>query len=538
LQAVDGQKNCARFDPPGRWLTVSLAIAVLLAVVVRLRLLSIPLERDEGEFAYAGQLMLKGIPPYKLAFNIKLPGTYAAYAGMMGLFGQTTTGIHFGFLLVNLATLALLFLIARRLLDAESAAIACVCYALFSLSPGVLGLQGHATHLVMLTALGGLWLLLQARASGRAWSFWWSGMLFGLSFLCKQPGLFFGMFGGAILLRDAAEAPAAQRAARLRQIGIFCAGVALPFMATCLWMWRAGTLQRFWFWTIVYATFHAGNLGEEQVWWQLNDFSRRGGALELWALAAAAGLVCLLVDKARSDAKFIVVCLLGFSLMALMASFYLFRHYFIVLLPVASLLVAVAVRGAARGAGWKFAGGFFALACAAFIVVNRAVWFQLPPEAVSHSLYQSELFAEAVEIGRYIRAHSTESDSIEVLGSEPEIYFYAHRHSASGYMYMYDLTKLSPYVPAMQREMMHDIETAKPFYLVDVHVPTSWAITMNSDREIINWSGAYERQYYDLAGKVVLAGTGRADYLWGPEAATNQMNAWTYISILRRKPGR
>jgi hypothetical protein len=126
---------------------------------------------------------------------------------------------------------------------------------------------------------------------------------------------------------------------------------------------------------------------------------------------------------------------------------------------------------------------------------------------------------------------------MEVLGSEPEIYFYAHRRSASGYMYMYDLTKATRFAPAMQREMMHDIETAKPLYLVDVHVPTSWAITLNSDRNFINWSSDFARQHYDLAGKVILAGGGRADYLWGPEAATNQTNAWMYLSILRRKPG-
>jgi hypothetical protein len=517
-------------------LAFGLSVAVLLVVVVRLRLLLVPLERDEGEFAYAGQLMLDGIPPYKLAFNIKLPGTYAAYTGLMGFFGQTTAGIHFGFLLVNLATLALLFLIARRLLDAASAAIACVCYALFSLSPGVLGLEGHATHLVMLMALGGLWFLLKARASGRAWNFWWSGMLFGLSFLCKQPGLFFVMFGGTVLLRDAAEAPAAEQAAHLRQIAIFCAGAALPFLATCLWLWQAGTFQRFWFWTMVYAPYHAGNLGEEQVWWQLNDFNRRGGALELGAVVAAAGLLCLLVDKARSEVKFIIICLLVFSLMALLASFYLFRHYFIVLLPVASLLIAVAVRGAAQGTGWRFAGGGFALACATFIFVNRAVWFQLTPEAVSRSLFQREPFPEAMEIARYIREHSSAGDSIEVLGSEPEIYFYAHRHSASGYLYMYDLTKLGPYAPVMQTEMRRDIETVKPIFLIDVHVPTSWASTRSSGLEFVHWSGDYARQYYDLAGKVVLYGGGRADYLWGPQAAANEMDASMYVSILRRKP--
>jgi hypothetical protein len=45
------------------WLLVGLL--VLFALIVRVHLRSIPLERDEGEYAYAGQLMLKGIPPYK-----------------------------------------------------------------------------------------------------------------------------------------------------------------------------------------------------------------------------------------------------------------------------------------------------------------------------------------------------------------------------------------------------------------------------------------------------------------------------------------
>ena len=91
-------------------LTLPLAVlllAVLAVIFIRIRLLTIPLERDEGEFAYGGQLMLQGIPPYKLFYNMKFPGIYAAYALIMALFGQTPAGIHFGLLLVNLASAGL-----------------------------------------------------------------------------------------------------------------------------------------------------------------------------------------------------------------------------------------------------------------------------------------------------------------------------------------------------------------------------------------------------------------------------------------------
>src|SRR5438105_13856412 len=105
-------KNLA---PYKAWLIVALIVS--LSLFVRLRLRDMPLERDEGEYAYAGQLMLQGIPPYKEAYNMKLPGTYAAYAVIMAVFGQSPAGIHLGLALVNAVSIILVFLLGRRLLD-------------------------------------------------------------------------------------------------------------------------------------------------------------------------------------------------------------------------------------------------------------------------------------------------------------------------------------------------------------------------------------------------------------------------------------
>jgi hypothetical protein len=49
------------------------AIVFTLVMTIRIRLLGIPLERGKGEYAYAGLLMLQGIPPYKAAYNMKFP---------------------------------------------------------------------------------------------------------------------------------------------------------------------------------------------------------------------------------------------------------------------------------------------------------------------------------------------------------------------------------------------------------------------------------------------------------------------------------
>src|SRR6266852_3512326 len=97
----DVPSDTSECDTTGCACWVVVLLALLFAGLVRARLLSVPFERDEGEYAYAGQLILQGIPPYRMVYNMKLPGTYAAYALIMALFGQTIGGIHLGLLLVN-----------------------------------------------------------------------------------------------------------------------------------------------------------------------------------------------------------------------------------------------------------------------------------------------------------------------------------------------------------------------------------------------------------------------------------------------------
>ena len=142
-----------------RWLLLLLAAAVLVSVIARVRLLDIPLERDEGEYAYAGQLILQGIPPYEQCYNMKMPGTYAAYAAIMGIFGQTLSGIHLGFLIMNLASVAFVFLLARRWVGTGAGTLAAALFAVLSVSQTVQGVFVHQEHFVVFFVLAGLFTL-------------------------------------------------------------------------------------------------------------------------------------------------------------------------------------------------------------------------------------------------------------------------------------------------------------------------------------------------------------------------------------------
>ena len=48
---------------------------------------------------------------------MKMPGVYAAYAGILTVFGQTHRGIHIALILMNFMTVIMMYLIVRRLFE-------------------------------------------------------------------------------------------------------------------------------------------------------------------------------------------------------------------------------------------------------------------------------------------------------------------------------------------------------------------------------------------------------------------------------------
>ncbi len=326
-------------------------IVFTLVVAIRIRLLGIPLERDEGEYAYAGQLILQGIPPYELAYNMKFPGTYAAYALIMSIFGQTIHAIHFGLLLINVATIAMIFLVGRRLINTMAGVTAAASYAVLSVSPSVLGLAAHATNFVMLPVLGGILLLLKGqRVTASEPSqptqlvrLFASGLLFGIGALMKQPGLLFIPFGAIyIVWNDLNRRLSLNR--MLLRILIFVTGAAVPLGVTSLILWYAGVFDKFWFWTINYA-WQYGSLVSLSQASQMFFSSADEVVLTGWPVWILAGIGALtgLWDQRRRAGILFLMGFLFFSALAVCPGFYFRTHYFILVLPAVSLLAGAAL---------------------------------------------------------------------------------------------------------------------------------------------------------------------------------------------------
>jgi len=243
-------------NPPksSYWTWVILAIIILSTIIIRARLLDVPLERDEGEYAYAGQLILQGIPPYSQVYNMKLPGIYAAYAVILAVFGQTHTAIHLGLLIINIATVFLLFLLGKRLFDNTVGLVGAAAFALLSLSRPVQGIFANAEHFVILPAIGGILLLLCAIDSNKKTLVFVSGLLLGLAFLMKQHAIAFILFAGVYLFISEIRRKPLSPSSVITKCLFFAVGVLIPFAVTCLILYKAGVFDKFWFWTFDYAS--------------------------------------------------------------------------------------------------------------------------------------------------------------------------------------------------------------------------------------------------------------------------------------------
>jgi hypothetical protein len=502
--------------------------------------------------------MLQGIPPYKLAYNMKFPGTYAAYALIMALFGQTIVGIHLGLLLINVATILLIFLLGRRLINSIAGIAAAMTYAVLSVSPSVLGFAAHATHFVMLPVLGGTLLLLapprsdglgSRRPKHDGWEavtpynferLFVSGLLFGTSLLMKQPAVFFVLFGALYLLSNDLRRKRGWKRIVLRNL-TFDLGAVVPFGIACLLLWRAGVFDKFWFWTITYA-WQYGTLVPLRVAAKLFSETASEVISSTWALwtLAGLGLVAGLSNQRMRAGAVFFVGFLAFSLGAFSAGLYFREHYYIFVLPAASLFAGVAITtvsdlAARRSSLVRFAP--LLLFCAAFgqpILAARKFYFEFSPVEVSRMSYGANPFPESVRVAEYLRNHTEAGDTIAVLGSEPQIYFYSKRHSATGYIYTYGLMEPQSYARQMQEEMIREIESERPKYVIWIGVPASWLQQATSEGLIFAWANDYLEKFYDGVGLVNILSRDHTDYYFD-QLPTLMPKLGNYIFICRRK---
>jgi hypothetical protein len=525
-----GARTVVRLASVPLWTWAVLGLVILGAAAIRVRLLDVPFERDEGEYAYQGSLILSGVPPYRLVYTQKLPGAHLVFAASMAVFGQTIPGARVALVVATALTALGVFVLGRRFFAPVGALADAAAYAVLSLSTEMLGPFGHATHFVALFGIWGLVALAAALERGAGWRYLLAGSLLGLGVLMKQHGAFF-VAAGAVWIA------AGGKTGRLRSFAVLLAGSAIPLAVLGLWFAQTGSLGDFSFWVVRYAAAYGAMQTLAQGWNNLVSTTSQflPQAALLWLLAAA-GAALLFTRRLPRAARLRLGSLFVLSFLAVCPGLYFREHYFLLFLPAAALLVGAATDriGEIRPSGRVLAGAALLLACAQALWWQREIFFHASPDEVSRLIYAPNLFPESYEIGRYLRSHTKPGDTIVVFGSEPQIPFYAHRRSATGFVFVYPLMQAHRDSHAMQERMIREVEAAGPAYAVLIKTPTSWLEQPDSDHTMQDWAVRYLDENYALAGQVLVTDRG-SRYLWDEAALAVAPGDATQALVMRRR---
>jgi hypothetical protein len=339
-----------------------------------------------------------------------------------------------------------------------------------------------------------------------------SGVFFSLAFICKQSGLFFVFFGFTVIITK--EFNLKPLFSLLKHLTIFFLGFAVPVLIMFLYFYFFADFDKFWFWTVEYLSKYGNQVPVSE---GLNMFKMglisitanysSVGYIALWVVSLI-GIPLIFINKASRQNKILVFSFLLFSFLTIIPGFYFRAHYFIALLPAVALLIAVF---------FEFFNNFFInklkrpyLVYVSFLVfiiligtgikANADFLFKQNPKILGKRVYGSNPFVESIKIAEFLKQNTTKDDKIAVLGSEPQICFYANRYSATGYIYTYNLVELHSYALSMQKEMAKEIEVNKPKYILFINIDKSWLIRPNSETFIFKWANEYINKNYRLVG--------------------------------------
>jgi 4-amino-4-deoxy-L-arabinose transferase-like glycosyltransferase len=464
---------------------LALLLLSVLTLLVRSPDLAMPLERDEGEYAYAAQEIERGGMPYRDTFCQKPPVVFFWYLAGFHLFGETAVGIHLTMAVAAALTAFGLLLLGRRLAGPGAGWLAALAYTLGSPGAGYFGSAANTEVFMLAPAVFGAYYLVTGAETGRAWRWLAAGALMALAVLTKQVAVFTALgpwlFAAGVAYRR--RGPWAPAAGTLL-LAVGAAAVTLPVV---LWLARGDALQAFleaaYFHNLTYVGSPFG------LWkWKLMGIVLRERFLVsdgvLW-LCMLAGILSL---AGRSFRK---VPAVGFAALWFASSLpgvalgpYAFGHYFLQVLPPLALMVgglchALATRAGSTGEERRSVAGLVAVLALAPAVLTRIGSLSVPAEERSFDLYKvygPVPFAAAQDLGLRLRDSLPGEARLLVVGSEPEILFYARRQSSTRFTISYPLTGDHAATDVMTEEVFAECQAHPPEEIVLCYTPSSFII--------------------------------------------------------------
>ena len=272
----------------------------------------------------------------------------------------------------------------------------------------------------------------------------WSGFFFGLGFLTKQNALVFVGFPIVYLGWVLSKQPHQNRKHWFDVYLFFTGGFFIPFFISGLTFLGTGSWNQMFFWTFIMPKEMTPQISISKAIYQFTILvTPIIKSSPLFFGAAAIGLLSPLWDKKSLSATTFIILFWAFSFFTMSSVFYFRAHYFLYIFPATALLTGIgfySINGLIKKTPLikinnLIITGLVLVFFSYSVLDQRKFLFQTSPRTASRMIYGDNPFPESLIIADYVRKHSSPGEQVAILGSEPQILFYAARMSASKHIF-------------------------------------------------------------------------------------------------------
>lgn len=478
-----------------------LAVVILVTALVRLPLINIPFERDEGEYAYIAWRMNHGEVPYRDWVDQKPPAIFWVYWAAFALPLAPVTAIHLVALLWSAASACALFYLARRFLDAPPAALGAVLLAILLADPMINGASANTELFMLLPLILSQIVFLRAVGTARRKGLWAGlcGILIGTAIAFKQVAAVNWVLLVALYPIFTIK-PERTIRATLTFAGASALGIAVVWLIIAAWFFVHRGFDDFLYQVLTHNLQYVKSLSLAERWWNFTHYLGRLRAAQLvaWGMAA----LSLAAPRILGGWKWLAFVFgwLVTSFVGVSASGQFFPHYFQQLVPALCLAAAI-------GAEWLIQARPLAqrsrriprVALTALLLLfpAQALYPYLVRNSLAttlHQIYPLSYFEVAPALGERLTQLTRPDDKVYVFGAEPEVLFYARRVSATRYIFLFPL--YGPYSDALENQKRVAAEISKARPAVTFYAPQGDFFKPGTEPYLAQWTQDYIRDHY------------------------------------------
>lgn len=417
---------------------VLLALAVAHVGLTRWSWREIPLQTDAGIWSYIGWRLDEGRRLYSDLWESKPPGIYWVFATCVGAGGAGSDRAAFWLdAAVSVALVAVAWRLARRFADPLPAACAALAASLVCCHR-ILADWGCNTE-KFVALFEGLALLAALRAVDRRAVGGWvvSGVCAGVAGCFKQTAILYPLAAVLYLVMGRMKAGESRRLRVQCAIGLV-AGAAVVWIPVLAFLARRGELAGFWRLAVLYDVQRATPDGEASRLFSMGHWSDVGRQVRNACILLLPAVIGIRAWRQLDDAERarlprgmgLLMLTGGLQALTFLVAPYGYGHYLLQLIPVATVLAALAVQLAlskaampqGRRFAWLFAGGMVA----AGLTLADHFRFTVDPNCPARRAYAIQ--REVVDAWRTrIAADTKPGESVMIWPPDYPLSYYAQR---------------------------------------------------------------------------------------------------------------